>query len=109
VWCAGPAPPGPTPVAPPAALIFTSPDQGSTFRLVPNIPADKQKIRVSIRPTDGVSPGQVKLLINGQLLAEGSETLWQMSPGTYTFEALGIDAAGNELKANSITVKVVEE
>jgi membrane peptidoglycan carboxypeptidase len=95
--------------APPAALIFTSPDQGSTFRLVPNIPADKQKIRVSIRPTDGVSPGQVKLLINGQLLAEGSETLWQMSLGTYTFEALGIDAAGNELKANSITVKVVEE
>jgi hypothetical protein len=56
-----------------------------------------------------VSPGQVKLLINGQLLAEGSETLWQMSLGTYTFEALGIDAAGNELKANSITVKVVEE
>jgi hypothetical protein len=90
------------------ALVFTSPDQGSTFRLVPNIPAEKQKIRVSVRPTDGVSLPQVKLLINGQPLAEGSEILWQMSPGTYTFEAIGVDATGNELRANQVTVKVVE-
>jgi 1A family penicillin-binding protein len=90
------------------ALVFTSPDQGSVFRLVPNIPADKQKIRVSLRPMDGISLRQVKLLINGQLLAEGSETLWQMSPGTYTFEAVGIDTAGQEVWANQVTVKVVE-
>ncbi|MBE7550347.1 MAG: PBP1A family penicillin-binding protein [Anaerolineales bacterium] len=90
------------------ALVFTSPDQGSTFRLVPNIPAEKQKIRVSVRPTDGVSLRQVKLLINGQPLVEGSEILWQMSPGTYTFEAVGVDAAGNQLRANQVTVKVVE-
>jgi membrane carboxypeptidase/penicillin-binding protein PbpC len=90
------------------ALLFTSPDQGSTFRLVPNIPAEKQKIRVSVRPTDGVSLRRVKLLINGQPLAEESETLWQMSPGTYTFEAIGVDAGGNEVQANQVTVKVVE-
>jgi 1A family penicillin-binding protein len=90
------------------ALVFTSPDQGSTFRLVPTIPVEKQKIRVSVRPTDGISLRQVKLLINGQPLAEGSEILWQMSPGTYTFEAVGVDATGNELRANQITVKVVE-
>lgn len=89
-------------------LVFTSPDQGSTFRLVPNIPAEKQKIRVSVRPTDGVSLRQVKLLVNGQPLAEGSEILWQMSPGTYTFEAMGLDAAGNHVQANRVTVKVVE-
>ncbi|NJN99456.1 MAG: hypothetical protein HC875_37835 [Anaerolineales bacterium] len=91
-----------------SALLFTSPDQGSTFRLVPNIPVEKQKIRVSIRPTDGVSLRQVRLLINGQPLADGWETLWQMSPGTHTFEAIGIDAAGNEVRANRVTVKVVE-
>jgi hypothetical protein len=55
-----------------------------------------------------VSLRQVKLLINGQPLAEGSETLWQMSPGTYTFEAVGVDAAGNEVWANQVTVKVVQ-
>jgi 1A family penicillin-binding protein len=99
--------PAPLPLSSPA-LVFTSPDQGSTFRLVPHIPAEKQKIRVSVRPTDGVSLRQVKLLINGQTLAKGSEILWQMSPGTYTFEAVGVDAAGNELRANQVTVKVVE-
>lgn len=91
-----------------AGLVFTSPDQGSVFRLVANIPADKQKIRVSVRPTDGVTVRQVKLLINGQPLAEGWETLWQMSPGTYTFEAVGVDAAGHAVQANRVTVKIVE-
>ncbi len=99
--------PTPLPLRSPA-LVFTSPDQGSTFRLVPNIPVEKQKIRVSVRPTDGVSLRQVKLLVNGQPLAEGSEILWQMSPGTYIFEAMGLDAAGNEVQANRVTVKVVE-
>jgi len=96
----------PHPSSPP--LLFTSPDQGSTFRLAPNIPLEKQKIRVSIRPTDGVLLRHVKLLINGRPLAESSETLWQMSPGTYIFEAIGLDAAGNEVRANQVTVKVVE-
>ena len=92
----------------PHPLIFTSPDQGSVFRLSPTIPADKQKIRVSVRPVDGVTVEQVSLLINGQLLAEGSETLWQMTPGVYTFEAVGIDREGNEINANSVTIEVVE-
>jgi hypothetical protein len=90
------------------ALIFTSPDQGSTFRLAPNIPADKQKIRISVRPVDGVAVQQVSLLINGQPLADGPETMWQMTPGEYTFEAIGRDPAGNKVTANKVTVKIVE-
>ncbi len=89
-------------------LIFTSPDPGSVFRLAPNIPADKQKIRISVRPADGVAVQQVSLLINGQLLTQGTETLWQMSPGVYLFEAVGVDSAGNEVSARGVTVKVVE-
>jgi hypothetical protein len=89
-------------------LIFTSPDQGSKFRLMPNIPADKQKIRVSVRPADGVEVEEISLLVNGQLLAKATETLWQMTPGTFTFEAVGIDKAGNEINANHVTVEVVE-
>jgi membrane carboxypeptidase/penicillin-binding protein PbpC len=90
------------------ALVFTSPDQGSVFRLVPNIPADKQKIRVNVRPVDGVTVHTVKLLINGQPLGTGPEILWQMSPGTYTFEAIGLDTAGHKVQANRVTVKIVE-
>jgi 1A family penicillin-binding protein len=90
------------------SLVFTSPDQGSVFRLVPNIPTDKQKIRVSVRPMDGVTMQRVSLLVNGQWLADGPEAMWQMSPGEYTFEAVGVDSAGNEIRAGGVTVKVVE-
>ena len=90
------------------ALVFTSPDQGSVFRLAPNIPVDHQKIRVSVRPVDGVQVDQVSLRINGQPLAAGPEVMWQMRPGVYTFEAVGLDAAGNQVAANSVTVTVVE-
>jgi hypothetical protein len=96
------------PVSPHEALVFTSPDQGSVFRIVPDIPADKQKIRVSVRPANGVNAERIALLINGQPLGEGAETLWQMAPGDYTFEAIGLDAAGNQISARKVTVKVVQ-
>jgi len=89
-------------------LIFTSPDRGSVFRLVPNIPTDKQKIRVSVRPADGVEVQQISLLVNDQPLADGFDALWQMNPGVFTFEAVGIDQQGNALKSGRVTVKVVE-
>jgi len=31
-----------------------------------------------------------------------------MVPGVHTFEAVGIDQAGNEISANVVTVEVVE-
>ncbi len=92
----------------PHPLVFTSPDQGSVFRLVPNIPADKQKIRVSVRPADGVNVREIALLVNGQRLADGFETLWQMHPGKYTFEAVGVDHTGNLVRSASVTVRVME-
>jgi membrane carboxypeptidase/penicillin-binding protein PbpC len=96
------------PASRPYSLIFTSPDQGSVFRLVPNIPADKQKVQVRVRPVDGVSVSQISLRVNGRPLAEGTEALWQMEPGEYTFDAVGIDQAGNRVSAQSVTVRVVE-
>jgi len=89
-------------------LIFTSPDQGSVFRLSPNIPVDKQKVRVSVRPADGVQANRVVLLIDGQPLSQGTESLWQMAPGRHTFEAVGTDQAGNEIRANAVTIEVVQ-
>ena len=89
-------------------LIFISPDQGTVLRLVPNIPVDKQKIRVKVRPTSGTAVREVALLINGQPLTAGYETLWQMEPGHYTFEAVGVDAAGNAVVASPVSIEVVQ-
>jgi hypothetical protein len=94
---------------PQETLVFTSPDQGTVFRLVPNSPSDKQKIKVSVRPVDGVNVAHLTLWVNGQplTLSEAWQTLWQMQPGRYTFEASGIDTQGRELQAKSVTVEVV--
>ena len=94
--------------SPLSGLIFTSPDPGSVFRLSPGIPADKQKIRISVRPAEGVKVARVSLLVNGRPLADGSEVMWQMSPGEYTFEAVGVDSTGDEIRAEGVTVKVVK-
>jgi hypothetical protein len=72
------------------------------------MPADKQKIRVSVRPAEGVKVEQVRLLVNGQPLANALEVMWQMTPGEYTFEAIGVDSAGREIRGGGVTVKVVE-
>jgi 1A family penicillin-binding protein len=92
---------------PAAGLVFIRPDQGTVFRLVPNIPVDKQQIPVIVRPVNGVIPRQVQLRVNGQVLADGTETLWQMSPGTYTFEASGTDSNGNPISAPVVTIEVL--
>lgn len=88
-------------------LVFVSPDQGTVLRLVPNIPFDKQKLRVKVRPANGVTVSDVSMLINGQPLTAGFETLWQMTPGRYTFEAIGLDSAGNEIVAAPVSIEVV--
>ncbi len=99
-------PPRPS-VNPKDTLIFTSPDQGSVFRLVPNIPADKQKITIKVRPANGVNVKQISLWVNGKLLAETTQTLWQLVPGDYTFEAIGLDNAGHKLRSTPVRVRVV--
>ena len=78
------------------------------FRLVPNIPADKQKIRIAVYPVDGIQLKQVSLLVNGQRLADDAEALWQMTPGVHTFAAVGLDRAGHTVRAQEVTVEVVK-
>jgi hypothetical protein len=93
-------------------LILTSPDQGSRYRLSPEIPPTAQQVVVAARPADGVSLRQVTLLADGQPLATLTQppyqALWPMTVGTHVFTVMGIDAAGNEVQGSRVTVEVVE-
>ena len=89
------------------ALYFTSPDQGTVFRLAPNIPVDKQQIRVRVRGDDGLVVEQISLLVNGQPLANDWETLWPMKSGIYTFTAIGLDHQGHQVTANPVSIEVL--
>jgi 1A family penicillin-binding protein len=96
----------------PEPLIMTSPDQGSRYRLSTEIPRGVQQIAVAVRPADGVNPRQVTLLADGHPLATLThppyQVLWPMTAGTHAFTAVGVDAEGNELQANGVTIEVVE-
>ena len=93
-------------------LILTSPDQGSRYRLSPEIPQEMQQIAVAVRPADDVTLGQVTLFADGRPLATlprpPYQVLWPMTVGTHLFTAAGVDIAGNELQGNSVVIEVLE-
>ena len=96
----------------PYFLLLTSPDQGSHYRMSPEIPASAQQILVAARPTDGVSVREITLLADGRPLATLTrlpyQVLWPMKVGKHTFTALGIDTEGRGVEGNRITIEVVE-
>jgi 1A family penicillin-binding protein len=96
----------------PYSLLLTSPDQGSRYRVAPEIPRAMQQVVVAVRPGDGVTLRQVTLLVDGRPLATLDappyQALWPMAAGTHVITAVGIDVQGNELRGNSVTIEVAE-
>ena len=94
------------------ALILTSPDQGSRYRLSPEIPSSAQRILVAARPADGVVLRQVTLLADGRPLTTLTrppyQALWPMTVGRHEFTAVGVDAEGDEIRGNCAIIEVVE-
>jgi len=96
----------------PSSLLLTSPDQGSHYRLSPEIPASAQQILVAARPMDGVSVREITLLADGLPLATLTrppyQALWPMKVGKHTFGVTGVDEEGDDLRGNSVTIEVGE-
>ena len=94
----------------PNPLIMTSPDQGSQYRLSPQIPSSAQQVLVAARPTDGAALRQVTLLVDGQPLATLThppyQALWPMVAGMHTFTAAGVDMEGHEVAGNRVIIEV---
>jgi 1A family penicillin-binding protein len=93
-------------------LVMTSPDQGSRYRLSPEIPKASQQLMVRVRPADGVALSRVTLLADGRPLATLShppyQALWPMTPGRHEFAALGAGQRGQELRSDDVIVEVGE-
>jgi len=93
-------------------LILTSPDQGSRYRLSPEIPSSAQQILVAAHPADGVALRQVTLLVDGQPLATLThppyQALWPMAVGVHTFGVRGMDVEGGEIEGNRVRIEIGE-
>lgn len=98
--------------ASPWPLVLTNPDQGGRYRLSPEIPGSAQQIVVTARPADGVTPRQVTLLVDGRPLATLArppyQALWPIAVGVHEFKVVGLDAEGNNVEGNGVTIEVVE-
>ncbi|GAB4535338.1 MAG: PBP1A family penicillin-binding protein [Anaerolineae bacterium] len=97
---------------PDSPLVLTSPDQGSRYRLSPEIPQTMQQMMVAARPVDGVTLDQLTLLVDGRplvtLVHAPYQALWPMTAGVHVFTATGVDREGNELQSNRVTIEVTE-
>jgi len=94
----------------PYSLILTSPDQGSRYRISPELPASAQQNVVAARPADTVSLQRVTLLVDGlplaTLTAPPYQALWPMAVGTHTFTAVGVDGEGNVAEGNRVIIEI---
>ena len=101
---------------PEEGLVLTSPDQGSTYRLSPQIPAADQCIDVAARPGDGVRLRSVTLFVDGIILtdrvgAQGAlyRQLWCLQKGEHQFQARGVDETGQPLASRVVHIDVQGE
>jgi 1A family penicillin-binding protein len=96
----------------PYFLLLTSPDQGSRYRLSPEIPPSAQQILVAARPVDGIALREMTLMVDEQPLATLThppyQALWPMTVGTHVFTAVGVDANGDEIEGNYVIIEVVD-
>jgi len=91
-------------------LVLSSPDQGGIYRIVKGMPLEHQKIKVALYVACDAPVRTVTMLVDGRPLAGLTtppfETFWTLSPGTHSFSAIALDASGNKLSSNGISITV---
>jgi hypothetical protein len=95
-----------TPVANAAArsgpLVLSTPASHIAYQIHPGVPLDHQRIEVSGYVADGTSWTSLRLMVDGQILAEAQNASrlrawWQFTPGNHTFWLEGTRFANGEL------------
>lgn len=91
-------------------LTLSSPDQGGIYRIVKGMPLEHQRIKVALYAACDNRLKTVAMLVDGQpfvhLTAPPFETFWTLSPGSHSFSAIALDAAGKEWSSNEVSITV---
>ncbi|MCJ7738534.1 MAG: hypothetical protein MUQ10_14685, partial [Anaerolineae bacterium] len=89
-------------------LSLTGPDAGAVYKLDPATSPSRQRIRVSAAAD--VPLETVTLSVDGAPLAEFQappyEVTWQLAVGEHSFQAHGLDAAGEETVSGIVWITV---
>jgi len=89
-------------------LLLTGPDAGAVYKLDPATPPSRQRIRVSAAAE--VTLKGVVLWVDDSPLVEFQappyEVTWQLEAGEHSFQARGLDAAGEEVVSDVVWITV---
>jgi 1A family penicillin-binding protein len=93
---------------PPNVLSVTSPDQGATIAMSPQVPATMQQLELTA--STGVALSQVTIAVDGVAIATLARppyrAIWQLAPGDHSVRAFGLDANGATVDSLPIVFRV---
>jgi penicillin-binding protein 1C len=91
-------------------LILTSPTDNATYKITPDLSLTAQQLALSTRTASDFA--QVTFFADGSpletILTPPYQSWWTLSVGVHQFWAEGINANGETVKSNAVTVTVVE-
>ena len=102
---------GSTPISGP--LLLSTPASNTGYRIHPGVPLDRQRIEVSGFVADGTSWAELRLMVDGKILAEAQDAArlrawWQFTPGDHTFWLEGVRREGAMLEQTAPALVVIE-
>jgi len=92
-------------------LVLVSPRPNTTYRITPNLNSSAQQLLLEALAGQGVL--QITFWVDGKLLASVSESpfqaWWPLSAGEHQIWAQGVNANGETIKSDVVTITVVGE
>jgi len=92
-------------------LVLLSPPPHTIYRIDPNFDASAQQLQIQAAGGQGIS--QIEIWIDGSILTTLSsppyQTWWTLSVGEHHFWAQGVNATGETLKSDEVTITVVNK
>lgn len=103
----------PTTARPGGPLVLSAPTSNTAYKIHPGVPLDRQRIEVSGYVSDGTSWAELRLLVDGRVLAEAQNAArlrawWQFTPGSHTFWLEGRRTIDSEIERTSEAFVLVE-
>jgi hypothetical protein len=94
-------------------LVLAAPTSNTAYLLHPGVPRDRQRIEVSGYVADGAPWAELRLLADGQLLAEAQDATrlrawWEFAPGSHTFWLEGKRRVDSQVEQTAPALVVIE-
>lgn len=94
-------------------LLLAAPTSNTAYLLHPGVPRDHQRIEVSGYVADGASWAELRLVVDGQTLAEAQDATrlrawWEFGPGNHTFWLEGKRSPDSQVEQTAPALVVIE-